>query len=128
VNPVLTKSFLASAAIPAFLIAKASGDKTVAAATGPEDPLIGALGNLPVAEGGMADIVLVGISEVRLGGTVSFGDPLTADAEAKAVKAEPEEDTVKRIIGYAQADGEDGDVIPYLAAPGVLATPEAGGA
>jgi hypothetical protein len=126
VNPILTKSYMATAAIAAFLIAKASGDRTVAVAADPEDLLVGAVGNLALAANDMADIVEVGISEVRLGGEVDFNEPLTADANGKAVAAAPVAGKDIRIIGFARAAGVADDVIPYLAAPGVISTPAAG--
>jgi hypothetical protein len=39
--------------------------------------------------GGMVDVVRAGLASVRLGGTVAAGDPLTSDANGKAVKAVP---------------------------------------
>lgn len=124
-TPVLTKSYLASAAVAAFRVMKASGDKTVAVASAATDLLVGSSGSLGVDSGGMADVVEVGIDEVRLGGNVSFGDPLTADANGKAIKAVPVDATTVRVFGFARANGVADDIIPYLAAPGMLSKPAA---
>lgn len=122
-NPVLTKSYRASAAIVGFLIAKASGDRTVAPATAATDLLIGAADELGADAGGMLDVVEVGVSRVRVGGNVSFGDPLTSDGQSRAVKAVPAAGTVVRIIGFARADGAVDEIIPFLAAPSVMPAP-----
>lgn len=124
-TPGLIKSFRASAAVAAFLIVKASGDKTIAPATAATDLLMGTGGSLGADSGDMCDIVFGGVDEVRCGGNVSFGQPLTANnvSKAVAVTAAPAAGTVVRIIGYALADGAADDIIPYRVAPGVLATP-----
>lgn len=121
-SPLLIRSFKATAvAIGDFLIAKASaGANTVEIATANTELLLGSVGNLGVEAGGLADITMVGWSEVRLGGTVAFNDPLTADAAGKAIKALPANSTQVRIIGYAMLAGVADDVIPYHVALGHL--------
>lgn len=121
-NPLLIKSFKATAAaIAGYLIVKASaGAATIELAGASTDPLLGATGNLGVEAGGMGDITMVGWSEVRLGGTVAFNDPLTADANGKAIKALPANSTQVRLIGYAMAAGDADDIIPYQVALGQL--------
>ena len=117
----LTKSYLASAPIAAFRIAAmsdAANSREVATASGPAQPFAGTTGNLATPAGDMADIALSGLPQVQLGGPVSARDPLTSDANGKAVKA-----TVagQRIIGFADQPGVADDIIDYLSAPGVLA-------
>ena len=124
-TPLLTKAFFSANAIAGYLIVAGAAGNVLSLATGPTDSLIGATDPLGVDAGKMADIVQVGEGEVRCGGDVDFGDPLTADANGKAVKAVPVEGAVVRIVGFAQGDGAEDDIIPYLAAPGVLNTPAA---
>lgn len=122
-TPVLIKSFrTGSAAIVGYLILKSVGGRAEVA-TAATDPLIGAAGSLGAPADGMVDVTEVGWSEVRAGGNIADGDPLTADNAGKAVKAVPVAGSVVRIIGFARQDAADGDIIPYLAAPGVIATP-----
>ncbi|TCT41158.1 hypothetical protein [Martelella mediterranea] len=124
--PLLTLSYRTVSGIAAYLIARHGADhRSAEPATAPTDKLIGAVGELGSEDGGMADIVKAGMSEVRLGGTVENGDPLTADANSKAVKAAPAAGETVAIIGTAESDGEAEDVIPYLAAPGFLSNPSA---
>lgn len=125
-TPVLTKSFrVGAAAITGFLIMKFGAGGAAEVASAGTDPLIGAADSMGAPAGGMVDVTEVGWSEVRAGGNISWGDPLTANNLGKAVKAVPVAGSVVSIIGFARSDASDGDIIPYLAAPGVLATPAA---
>lgn len=123
-TPILIKSFRAgAAAIAGFLILKFGAGGVAEVATAGTDPLIGAAGSLGAPANGMVDVTEVGWSEVRAGGNIAYGDPLTANNLGKAIKAVPVAGSVVRIIGFARSDASDGDIIPYLVAPGVLATP-----
>ncbi len=127
-SPILTKSFRAPAAIAGYLIAAATGvGNAVRVANSPTDALIAAVDAMGAPAGGMADIDVVGISSVRFGDDVAFDDPLTSDAEGRAVKAEPIEGEIVRIIGFAMCDAGEDDVGTYWVAPGLIATPEPGG-
>ncbi|MBN9334708.1 hypothetical protein [Devosia sp.] len=119
---VLKKSFKATAAaIAGFLIAKHSAaNGTIEVASSSTDPLIGAVDSLGVEASGLADFNLAGMAPVRLGGAVAAGDPLTSDANAKAIKALPANSTQVRIIGFALAAGVADDIIDYHIAPGCL--------
>lgn len=118
---VFSKSFPAAEAMAGYLIAMHSAaNGTVELATGDTDPLIGAVDSLGVAEGDLADFNFGGVSEVKLGGTVAAGDPLTANADAEAIEATPDASTQVRIIGFALGAGVDGDIIQYAIAPGCL--------
>ena len=123
---ILTKSFrVGSAAIAAHLIAAASGSAdTVRTATGATDSLIGAVDAMGGKANGMVDIDVAGWSQVLFGGAVSFNDPLTSDAQGRAVKAEPVADAIVHVIGFARCDAEAGDIGAYQIAPFVIATPE----
>lgn len=124
-NPLLIKSFRASAAIGAYLIAKASGDKTVATAAASTDKLVGITRELPTDSGGMADLTLAGAAELILGGNVSFGDRLTSDANGKGVVVASVNGTVVNTIAVALADGVLNDRIPVLVLPGLQSKPAA---
>ena len=123
-TPSFIKSFPATAAIAGYLIVKL-GSSGVAPATASTDALVGTADAMGADLGGMADIVQGGWGEVRVGGNVAAGAPLTSDSESRAVTAAPVAGTVVRIIGFAMTDGAEDDIIPYLVAPSVLATPAA---
>jgi hypothetical protein len=129
VIPNFIKSYEASAAVGAYLIVKfsdAASSSKVAAAAANTDPLIGTTGKLGCdAAGQMLDVVRGGLGQVTLGGTVSAGDPLTSDADGKAVKATVAAATNVSIIGWADAPGVAGDVIDYLVDRSVLTKPAA---
>lgn len=123
-TPLLIKSFrVGAAAIAGFLIIKFGAGGAAELATAGTDPLIGTAGSMGAPANGMVDVDEVGWSEVRAGGNVSWGDPLTANNLGRAIKAVPVAGSVVRIIGFARSDASDGDIIPYIVAPGVLATP-----
>tara|TARA_R110002124_G_scaffold284368_1_gene461515 strand:- start:31610 stop:31990 length:381 start_codon:yes stop_codon:yes gene_type:complete len=123
-NPLLTKVFTATGvAIAGYLIVAAAAGGKVELANAANDLLLGATDSMGCPAGGQLDIAQAGWSEVRCGGNVSFGDPLTSDANGKAIKAVPVVGQMVRVIGFAQADAVADDIIPYQVAPCVLATP-----
>jgi hypothetical protein len=119
---VITKSFLATAvAIAPYLIAKHSAaNGTIEVASANTDLLIGAVDSLGVEASTLADFDFAGVREVRAGGVIAAGDPLTSDANGKAIKALPANSTQVRIIGFALAAAAADDIIPYSIAPGCL--------
>jgi hypothetical protein len=119
-------SFPASAvAIGSFLIVASGANDQIAAAAAATDNLLGTTDVLGVQAGEMASIALGGVAEVKLGGTVANGDPITSDATAKGIKGVPTNSTNIRIIGFAIQAGVAGDVIRYRIAPGILGKPSA---
>ncbi|OKP69632.1 hypothetical protein BTE77_27940 [Ensifer adhaerens] len=116
---MLTKSFPALATVAGYLIVRAAGDG-VDVATGNADPLIAVGDSMGADAGSMLDATLSGIAEVRAGGTFSFGDLLTADAEGRAIKAEPVAGILVRTIGVAHADADEGDIAPVHVSPGAI--------
>ena len=120
-NHNLIKSFKASAAIDPFTIVKfASAAGTVEpASSGGSNVLLGVTNELgiksdDVSKGALVDVVLGGIAQVKLGGTVSEGDELTTSSSGKALKAQPSQGNITRVIGVAFKAGVAGDVIPML--------------
>lgn len=102
------RNYLAPAAIGAFLIAKhGANDGEAAQASAATDALMGVTDAVAPAAGERTDIVKSGIADVTYGGNVAKGDPLTSDANGKAIKA-----TVagSRLIGYAEVAGVSGDI------------------
>ncbi len=120
-NPTLIKSLVCGAAVAAYRIVKhgAADDKVVqgAAAT---DALIGISDNLGGAVDKRVDVILEGVAEVEYGGNVTRGEPLTSDADGKAVAAAPAQGANNRIIGFAMVSGVLGDIGSCRIAPGVM--------
>ena len=120
-NPLI-KSFKASAAVDGNLFAKA-GTGAVAEATAATDKIIGVFERVGADSGHQADVILSGWYELRLGGNVAFGDPLTSDDEGRGVVAAPVADAIVRVGAFAMDAGSEGDIIPVFVAPQLLATP-----
>ncbi len=116
------KTFKAEGAIGAYCIAKAGSipGTNIVGATAPTDKLIGPIDNIPAITGDDVDVNLMGQHSVKLGGTVAFMDPLTSDANSKAVVSAPGAGVTHVIIGYAMKAGVADDIIPYLGARGTL--------
>ncbi|WP_028588344.1 DUF2190 family protein [Desulfocurvus vexinensis] len=118
-NPGIYKTKLAGSVIPPYvLVAHGAQDGAVALATVATDALCGVTQELGAdAVGDPVDVCKGGLPEIRLGGDVVRGDPLTSDTEGRAIKA-----TVSgsRIIGFAEVSGAEDDIVPFLFAPGVL--------
>jgi hypothetical protein len=120
-NYLLNKHYTAAGAIAAFRIVKPGADDGEAAqAAAATDALMGVNESVATDDGEGCDVVKVGIADVEFGGTVAAGDPVTSDADGKAVKAEPDAGTNARIIGFAEVAAVAGDIAPVLIAPGVL--------
>ena len=62
-------------------------------------------------------VQLDGITNLKLGGTVTRGDRITSDANGKGVTAAPAAGTNNPIVGIAFASGVLDDLIPMLLAP-----------
>jgi hypothetical protein len=120
-NQLLTKQFVAEAAINAFRIVKfGTTDDFVVQGAAVGDALIGVVEGVAPAAGERCDVVMAGIAEITLGGTVARGAALTSDGTGRAVAAAPAGGTNNSLIGRALASGVVGDVIPVLLAPGSL--------
>lgn len=119
----LIKSYVGAENIDPYLIAaaaNAASDTTVETAGAATDPLIGVTGSMGGEAGQAVDLTILGPAEVRLGANVSFGDPLTSDANGKAIKAVAAAATTKFVVAYALAPGAADDIIPVRVAPGIL--------
>lgn len=104
------KTYLAAGVIPAYSIVKfGADDNTVVVATAATDLVIGISDNLDAIQGERVDIKLIGIAEVKFGGTVAKGAPITANASGQAVAA-----TSGNVIGYALISASAGDVAPIV--------------
>lgn len=120
-NNGLTKSYNAGGAIGARLIVKpGSNDYDVVAGAAATDLLIGVSTDIAAASGERVDVVQEGIADVKLGGSVTRGQPITSDGSGQGVVAAPAAGVNNRIIGFALISGSSGDVIPVQLAPGYM--------
>lgn len=83
--------------------------------------LVGVFDTLvPDAAGAMADVHMAGLASVEAGAAIEAGQPVTADAQGRAIPAVAAAGTTVRIIGYASQPGAAGDYIDVFLAPGII--------
>lgn len=119
-NELFIKACYAAGAISKFRIVKhGAADGVAALAVAGADASFGVTDSLG-AQGANdpVDVIRGGIASVTYGGTVTRGDPLTADSEGRAVKAV----TGNRIIGFAEESGVANDIGSVFISPGVAGT------
>lgn len=119
--PLQHRTLLAQAVTAGFLILKhGTEDNSAALATAATDLLVGTNDSLDKAIGELIDSPTAGTGQVKLGGNVTRGQPITADAASKGVFANPAAGVNNRIIGFALQSGVADDVIDYHIAPGYV--------
>lgn len=120
-NPTLTKNYTAEGAIAAHRIVKfGAADGSVTQAAASTDLVIGVNEALPVVAGERVDVIRAGIADVEFGGNVTRGQPVTADADGKAVAAAPAAGVNAHIVGFAEVSAVAGDIAPVMLARGVM--------
>lgn len=115
-NPTLVKAFKAGAAIEQNRIVKMdSADGQVIKSAAATDKHVGvSVASIDTASGDRVDVVLSGIYEVKAGGTITRGDPITSDASGQAVTAAPSAGTNNPVIGRALTSAVSGDLVDVL--------------
>ena len=118
-NTRLFKNLQVSGDIAPYRIVTVDADMLATQATAPTHALIGTSDELGKQPNGTVDVAMSDIPEVESGAAIAVGDPLTADAEGRAVKATA---TGQHIIGlaFAAASGA-GEIIDYIYSPGLMA-------
>ncbi len=120
-NALLIKNGTAEAAIAPYRIVKfgaADGGYVQSAAAA--DFNAGVCESVGPASGERLDVVKAGIADVEFGGTVTRGQPLTSDANGKAVTAAPAAGANVRIIGFAEVSAVAGDIGQVWVKPGIM--------
>lgn len=73
---------------PYRIVAYGDTEGEFAQATAPDAvPLMGVTGSLGAVAGTVCDVIRSGPAELEYGGPVKYGDPLTSDAQGRAVAA-----------------------------------------
>lgn len=109
----------AGGAVAAYRIVKPAGGGKFVQAAAAADLLVGVSGRVPAeADGDRVEIAVVGIADVEYGGAVNPGQPVTSDADGKAVAAAANNRTVG--ICLLDATAADGVVGPLLIAQGTV--------
>ena len=112
---VLEKTLKCTAAVTtAYVFAKfGADDDTYDVTSSATDKSIGIIQHTTDAAGDETRLMLLGISRLKLGGTVTRGAELTSDANAKGVAATAGQST----MAIALASGVSGDIIPVYVRP-----------
>ena len=119
-NPILTKSYDAEAAITARRIVKfGAADYGVVQGAANTDALIGVADLGADAAGDRVDVHRGGLADVEYGGNVTRGDLLTTDGNGRAITAVAGAGV--RAIGVAEVSGVLGDIGKVLIAPCIVA-------
>ena len=114
-SDTLIKTFHAPAAVEGYqVVTFAAGVNEVEVADAVTDPLLGVTTSIGSQDNGRCDVIVAGVSEVRIGATVTRGEVLTTDASGRAVTATG---TV-RVVGMAMADAVVDDIASILIAQG----------
>ncbi|ETR79288.1 hypothetical protein X566_01480 [Afipia sp. P52-10] len=124
--PTLIRSYPCPADVAPHRIVKfsdVSASSSVAQATAATEPLWGVSDAMGGSAGGMVDVILAGLGEVQLGGTVTAGAPLTSDADGKAVALVGSAGATRRLVGFAEQPGVAGDIIRISVERSVLQLP-----
>ena len=106
--PVLTVPHKAGADILPRQIVKLNTDGNVVPATAAADKVIGVSDARGASSEAAADIYRIGIAEVQLGGAVTLGAEITANAQGFGVAATA---AGNESIGRAEQAGVAGDII-----------------
>lgn len=110
-NSKIIETYDAGGVLSKFRIVKhGADDDSVLQATASTEALLGVSDVLDIASGERVDVIEHGIAEVEFGGTVTRGDPLTSDANGKAILASPAAGVNARIIGWAGVSAVAGDI------------------
>lgn len=118
-NPSLIKNYIAEGDIAAHSICKPGTVEGKAAINAGQDfNYLGVVDKLGGADGYRCDLTHGGISLVKLGGTVAFGDELVSDTSGTAIaKANGNAHENATVIGIALEAGTVGAIIRFLEMP-----------
>lgn len=120
----LIKSFRAAGVVSGLhLVAASATDKEVVTASAATDPILGIADTFDTDATDMADVILFGPVPAVAGGNIDFGDPVTADANGRAIKAVPVPGSIVRYAGFALQDATTDDQFVVQVSPGILNTP-----
>ena len=119
--PGMITPFRAAGAIGKYRIAAhGAADGAAIQAEDGDTTLLGVTTDINAADGSIVDVVRSGPASVTFGGPVTRGDPLTADADGRAVAVALPAEADTFIVGYAEVSGVLGDIGAALVAPAFI--------
>ena len=132
---ILEMTYVADGAVPEYRIIKKGANEDDAKQGAAATDVLEGVSQHTVIDNADLRVMLIGISKVEYGGTVTQGDELTSDSIGRAIKATRHTHTentnatyvqnattgagsAERIVGIAKADGVIGDIGRVLLVPG----------
>ncbi len=117
----LTTAFRAGADILARrILTDGAADGVAIQAADGSARLLGVSTDIDSDSGEVVDAVRTGLAPVLYGGTITRGDPLTADSTGRAIAATLPVAADTYIIGFAEVSGVVGDIGSVQIAPALL--------
>lgn len=114
-KPGFYRSYLCEGDIPPYRMAKFGvADNSVTLAVDAAHPIIGVTQIVEGADGLQVDICRDALPEIQIGGVVTKGDRLTADAAGKGIATTTGGDW---ILGIAEDSGVEDDIIRIYISP-----------
>ena len=106
-NPLLIKNCTAAGAVTEWrFVTWSTADGIVRQSAAVADAPVG-VARETVADGARVDVIRAGISQITYGAAVTRGQPLTSDAQGRAVPVAAGTD---RVYGLAEVSGVAGDL------------------
>ncbi len=122
--PVLTTAHKVEATVlPRQLVTRGTVDDEIVPAADGSKLIIGVTTIIGSTIGEAADVIRYGLAPVKYGADVTVDQPLTADADGRAIPAAAGD----FYIGFAEYAGAEDDLGSVWIAPGQLAAAPAGG-
>lgn len=123
-NPALPYT-AGAAVLPRRIVKPGAADGAAIQAAGATDKLFGVSDSLGAAAAGdrLAVYQSGDAVEIDVGGNITRGDLITADANGKAIASAPAAGARQRVIGVANNSYVAGDVGEFRLAPGADTTP-----
>lgn len=127
-NPLLTKSYSAGAAVAASRFVKhGAADGAAIQATDASVAILGVSEQLGAASGQPVDVVKVGLAYLELGaGGCTRGNVLIPDANGKGIAATVVAGTEQHAGAIAEISGSAGDIIPVQVIAGTVIATDTG--
>lgn len=106
-NPLLIRNYTAAGAVTEWrFVSWSTADGVVKQSAAVADAPVGVARESAV-DGGRVDVIRAGLSQITYGAAVTRGQPLTSDAQGRAV---PTTAGTDRIYGIAEFSGVAGDL------------------
>jgi hypothetical protein len=117
-NPESMPMFAGASVGPNLIVKIGAADQTVIPGAAATDRFVGVSAqSITTPTGERVDVIYNGQYEIKAGGTITRGAPITSDATGQGVVAAPAAGTNNGIVGWALEAAVSGDLFSVLIAP-----------